>query len=101
MRTCTVALSHPRILEVGLLINIEVDIDWIERNQSRQGLDLRGTALDQIAFRDLRPSHSTRNRSRDARELQIQFRATKSCLCGCDASFGFVADCGAPVVLFG
>ncbi len=95
------ALRQPRILEVGLLIDIEVDVYGIKRNQSRQGLDLPSAALDQIAFRDLRPSHATRNRSRDPRELQIQFRATKRRFRGRDASFGFVANCGPPVVLFG
>jgi len=58
VRTCPVALRYPRILEVGLLIDIEVDVDRVERNQCRQGLGLRSAALDQIAFRDVRPSHA-------------------------------------------
>ncbi len=100
VRTCPVALRHPRIFEVGLLIDIEVDIDRIERDQSRQGLDLRCAALDQIAFRDSRPPYTTRNWRYNTCEPKIKFCAAKRRLGGRDASFGFVADCGASVVLF-
>src|SRR5229473_1049358 len=94
-------LRDTGILEVGLLIDIEIDVDGVERNQGGQGLNLSGSALDQIPFGDLRSPHSARNWSSHTGEFKIQFRSTKRRLGGSDASFGFVADCGAPVVLFG
>src|SRR5260221_12764839 len=89
------------VLEVRLLVDIEIDVDRIERNQSGQGFDLPGATLNQITFRYLRSTHSTRNRGRYARELQVQLPAAQRRLSGRDASFGFAANGGAPVVLFG